>query len=513
MTVNQEFEFESFDDLADAFQEEENYKNSNDINKNKQQKVSQTKRYSGTRLPQVMSIDEYKQRVRDGVIKIQEATNSNTETAHSKNQKQEHKKILKFPVGVVKKSVSSKKLKYDDSVVDEKEKTIKRKKEAIEQKKQERIKQKRIVDISKSIRENVSRATRYTEPKKRNLLTRIILQHALDKGLYEDIEEDYGFISEKEIEMSKNAKKRSERRFYKEVQEYEDAKDDVRLRKGWKAFKIGLAASLLAGSLALAGHIGGEIKNTISNPTDNEVVTIETLDENDRAMYEANLEKFLEKVKEKDGYGFANLDDTELLDGYLRILNEEKGMTFNEFKNSLNGLKDQENLEKIVKDSFGEERYNSFSEEQKRDYRQLAYELLPLALPGLWEEGYSYVRNPISTDVVEAKNSAREKGYEIKLIVSSDYPERIKAVGNILYLENNLKLEDYQSINSIEESQKFLEELLTKSLGENSENISEKDLRDYKQIAYELLPEEVKENYVKDPIELERIQDDIEIGE
>ena len=383
----------------------------------------------------------------------------------------------------------------------------------IEQKKQERIKQKRIVDISKSIRENVSRATRYTEPKKRNLLTRIILQHALDKGLYEDIEEDYDFISEKEIEMSKNAKKRSERRFYKEVQEYEDAKDDVRLRKGWKAFKIGLAASLLAGSLALAGHIGGEIKNTISNPTDNEVVTIETLDENDRAMYEANLEKFLEKVKEKDGYVFANLDDTELLDGYLRILNEEKGMTFNEFKNSLNGLKDQENLEKIVKDSFGEERYNSFSEEQKRDYRQLAYELLPLALPGLWEEGYSYVRNPISTDVVEAKNSGREKGYEIKLIVSSDYPERIKAVGNILYLENNLKLEDYQSINSIEESQKFLEEILTKSLGENSENISEKDLRDYKQIAYELLPEEVKENYVKDPIELERIQDDIEIGE
>ena len=114
---------------------------------------------------------------------------------------------------------------------------------------------------------------------------------------------------------------------------------------------------------------------------------------------------------------------------------------------------------------------------------------------------------------MEAKNSAREKGYEIKLIVSSDYPERIKAVGNLLYLENNLKLEDYQSINSIEESQKFLEELLTKSLGENSENISEKDLRDYKQIAYELLPEEVKENYVKDPIELERIQDDIEIGE
>ncbi len=374
-------------------------------------------------------------------------------------------------------------------------------------------KQKRIASISKQIEKKLFHKTRYTEPKKRNLLTRIILQHALDKGLYEDIEEDYDFISEKEIEMSKNAKKRSERRFYKEVQEYEDAKDDVRLRKGWKAFKIGLAASLLAGSLALAGHIGGEIKNTISNPTDNEVVTIETLDENDRAMYEANLEKFLEKVKEKDGYVFANLDDTELLDGYLRILNEEKGMTFNEFKNSLNGLKDQENLEKIVKDSFGEERYNSFSEEQKRDYRQLAYELLPLALPGLWEEGYSYVRNPISTDVVEAKNSAREKGYEIKLIVSSDYPERIKAVGNILYLENNLKLEDYQSINSIEESQKFLEELLTKSLGENSENISEKDLRDYKQIAYELLPEEVKENYVKDPIELERIQDDIEIGE
>lgn len=411
--------------------------------------------------------------------------------------------------------------KNKDSAMSEKKTVIRRKikrpkrtenfqKSQIRDKKK---KQKRIASISKQIEKKLFHKTRYTEPKKRNLLTRIILQHALDKGLYEDIEEDYDFISEKEIEMSKNAKKRSERRFYKEVQEYEDAKDDVRLRKGWKAFKIGLAASLLAGSLALAGHIGGEIKNTISNPTDNEVVTIETLDENDRAMYEANLEKFLEKVKEKDGYVFANLDDTELLDGYLRILNEEKGMTFNEFKNSLNGLKDQENLEKIVKDSFGEERYNSFSEEQKRDYRQLAYELLPLALPGLWEEGYSYVRNPISTDVVEAKNSAREKGYEIKLIVSSDYPERIKAVGNILYLENNLKLEDYQSINSIEESQKFLEEILTKSLGENSENISEKDLRDYKQIAYELLPEEVKENYVKDPIELERIQDDIEIGE
>lgn len=370
----------------------------------------------------------------------------------------------------------------------------------------------KIINISKSIKENVFKATRYTEPKKRNLLSRIILQQALAQGYYDDIEEDYDYISEKEIEMSKNASKRADKRFYREVQEYEDAVEDITVRRGWKAFKIGLATAMLAGSLALAGYMGNQLKQTFDFNTGNKTISIETIDKEDREMYENKVQEFLERVREEDGYEFNYLSNEQILDGYLRIINKEKRMTDNNFQAYSYKLADQELLDKIVSESFGEE-YNYFSEEEKRDYKQLAFELLPISLPEVFGNTNRYVRNPIVYDMLGVKKDSKAKGYTIELLINQDEKETVKAIGKLINFENNLQEADYQQASSINNGQELLNQMLENALGERMTELSKKEMRDFRQIAYEILPEYAKENYIKDPIELEKNENDIEIGE
>ena len=86
---------------------------------------------------------------------------------------------------------------------------------------------------------------RLTPPKKRNIFSRFHHMRKYIKGNpdYLDIEDDIqdykdGLISKKVIENE-----------WEDVQEYEDARDDVKLRRGWTAFKVALAGIALAGSL------------------------------------------------------------------------------------------------------------------------------------------------------------------------------------------------------------------------------------------------------------------------
>ena len=213
--MKQELEFASFDDFAEMLQEEENTKNLSNqtkTDKKKECSTSQTsKGYHRKKDSIFISLEEYKKRTK----KPKELTS-------------------------IKKKISSK----------------------LAQKKPS--KKKKIASISKQIKKNVAKQTRFTEPKKRNLLSRIILQEKIDRGSFEYVEDYYDTFLPSEIEDSKNAKKRSEKRLYKEVQAYEDARDDVTVRRGWRAFKIGLATALLAGSLALANHVGNEVKETFS---------------------------------------------------------------------------------------------------------------------------------------------------------------------------------------------------------------------------------------------------------
>ena len=54
--------------------------------------------------------------------------------------------------------------------------------------------------------------------------------------------------------------------------------------------------------------------------------------------------------------------------------------------------------------------------------------------------------------------------------------------------------------------------MVKQALGEQYGELSKKELRDYKQIAYELLDDESK-TYIKDPIEVEKTTEDMEIGD
>ena len=86
---------------------------------------------------------------------------------------------------------------------------------------------------------------RLTPPKKRNIFVRF---HHMRKYInsdleYEAIEEDLqdykkGKLSDEYIESE-----------WEDIQEYEDARDDVKLRRGWTVFKVTLAGIALAGSL------------------------------------------------------------------------------------------------------------------------------------------------------------------------------------------------------------------------------------------------------------------------
>lgn len=487
MGVIKEIDFESFDDIVNSLQEES-------IKKNRQmaQDISNIKLNSSKR-----SIQTTKYNKKDT-------------KAPKKISTKNDKKIIRFPIGRIlekekkettgKSDKNKKNNKYDTLA---KKEEIKQTNRLAKKAKKSYKERRRIANIGKQIEKNVARATRYTAPKKRNLLTRIILQEELSKGYFDDIEFNYDTFSQEEIDRSKNAIKKSDRSLYREVQAYEDAKEDVTVKRGWTTFKVGLATSMLATSLALAGHMVNQIQKGFEPQVNNQIVSLETMDIKDRLYYEGKAENFIEEIRENDGYEFVNLDISQIADGYYRIYNKEKKMSENMFKSATYNLKDQEFLDKIVSDSFGE-KYETFSDEEKRDYRQIAFELLPISLPEIFKERNNYIRNPIVYDVVDAKKNAQEKGYRMELIVNSDKKDAVRNIGRLLYLENTLKEQDYQSIDSTEKSQAFLDEMVKKALDDKYENTSKKDLRDYKQLAYELLPDEAKGTYIKDPFEIEK---------
>lgn len=416
------------------------------------------------------------------------------------------KKASKSPVEVEKKEIIKK--------AEEKRKDVTSIAKKIERKVSEKRKIRKDKKIINQINKNLAHQTRFTEPKKRNLLSRIILQSRLEKHAYEDIEDEYNYFTQAEIDESKNADKRKDRRFYKEVQEYEDAKEDITVRKGWRAFRVGLAAAMLAGSLAISSYLSKEVKSTLFNYNQTQATSIDNIQKEDEEHYENLINEFLNQVREKDGYEFDYLSKNEILDAYLKIVNKEKYMTEGQFKGAINSFKDQELLDKIVIRSLGEEEYTLFSENQKRDYRQLAYELLPISLPKVFnEEKIMYIRNPITYDVVQAKNSSKSKGYKIEIVVNSDKTEEMKNVSKLMRIEKALPEEEYINASKINDGQELLENILKQTFDEEYDNLSKKEKRDYKQLAYELLSEDVKENYIKDPIDIEKETKDFELGD
>ena len=239
---------------------------------------------------------------------------------------------------------------------------------------------------------------RLTEPKKRGLLTRIILQMKYDTGKYEFIEDEYlkGEISKEELEFYKNSDDRYDRKYYKEVQEYEDITKDVVVSGGWMTFKLGLATALLAGTLAVSNNVIQGVKNSV--PTSNEQVEI-TLENASQEQLDAIKQK-IDLIKTYSNYNFENLTEEEQILGVLKIKEIVKGIGVRTFQGEFLRGKDQEFLEEILIKAF-EDEYSNYSDDERRDLKKLAFELLP-------QEKKQYIRDPQVLIEIEQKNQNRE---------------------------------------------------------------------------------------------------------
>lgn len=427
-----------------------------------------TSTYKRSTGPRVLSIEEYQRRVANGEFKNVVSTPREIPTV-----KKEEKTTIKKP-------------KVEKIVKVEKDSKHKRK----------------IAKMSKIIQRNVAHELRFTESKKRNLLSRIILQERLAKGRFRDLEQDIdaGYVTQEDVNASKVADKWYDRRLFKEVQAYEDAKEDVSVRKGWNTFKLSLAGVALAGAIALSAYTYNEVNNFFEElGTKNKIVSIADIKEDERIVVETEAQKVRREIIEKDGYHFNNISEDEFFDGYYRMLAYEKKLDERRIENTIHGIiedKDQQLLETIVSECFKGE-YETFTEEQKRDYKQLAFELLSYSHP---EKTY-YIRNPIVMDELRVKNDLKERGYKIELRVNGDEVETVRNLGNIRNEIQELTEVDYNSYKDSQEE--FFEDILQSVMGENLESLGNKAKRDYIQIIYEWLPE-VGKKYIQDPIEIEK---------
>ena len=104
----------------------------------------------------------------------------------------------------------------------------------------------------------------------------------------------------------------------------------------------------------------------------------------------ANIDMNL--IKNDSEYNFENLTREEQLDAVLRIPAVESKISVGRFRNSIIGTNldgDQELLDEIVEEAFGEEEYAAYSDAKKEDLRKLAYELLD-------SEKKEWARDPIA---------------------------------------------------------------------------------------------------------------------
>ena len=358
-----------------------------------------------------------------------------------------------------------------------------------------------IANIDKQLEKNLNHKGRFTAPKKRNVLSRIILQKRLENDGFFDIETDYQYLTQEEVDKSKFAKNNKDKKLFRQVQAYEDARDDDKIRKGMLAFKVGLAVIMLATMLGVTATVAESFKDSLSP---NSIVTMESMNKDEKQAYIEMINSFVFEIQEKDGYEFDYLSDEEIQDAYLKIKNKEKNMNENQYRSAWQGFRDQEFLDKIVKNSLGEEMYNELSHEKQRDYRQLAFEILPDAKPDIFGESNPYIRNPIVYDELQSKNAAKDKGYKTELVVNSDRENTVRHFGRIIHLIHMLDEEDYKQASRTNNGQDLLNGILVQASGESYNDLSKRDKRDYIQLIYELLPENARTEYIKDPIIIDK---------
>ena len=103
--------------------------------------------------------------------------------------------------------------------------------------------------VNKEAKKAKKQAKRITEPKKRNIFNRLgniinLNQHEYD--IYKQDIKDYkkGRLSEEHIKLE-----------WEEIQDYEDAKSDIKLRAAWGTFKLALAGLGLFAAVNFGGQL------------------------------------------------------------------------------------------------------------------------------------------------------------------------------------------------------------------------------------------------------------------
>lgn len=250
--------------------------------------------------------------------------------------------------------------------------------------------------------------TRYTVPKERAIVVRIINRLKYECGHYNRIEDDllYKECTFRDVEKSRISEKRKDKKLYKKVQAYEDARDDVVMKNAFFGIKITAAAALLVASIWVVDNIEKDFKSD-SAVTQSEDQTLTLNTAIDEQIQKA--ERTLSGIE----YNFEYLTNDELVDGILRIQEQASKITENKARATISNIglsSDQQLLKDILEEVYEEENYNSFSDEEMQELMQLTYELLD-------ENSKGWIRSPerVAEAIARQENSQNNKNTEIEI--------------------------------------------------------------------------------------------------
>lgn len=298
----------------------------------------------------------------------------------------------------VKRILREKKEKNSESI----EKTLQKK---AEQQKKKRTKKK----ISKPKAESEYFKIRYTAPKERGIVARIINRMKYENGWYDDIEayldDDYNYVYD-DMEWSKNAEKRRDRRLYKRVQAYEDAEDDITMKKAFLTAKVTAAVALLA-TLGFSVNL---LYNEVHDLIHNNSYVAQAQEKSTLANANVGQIEYAERVLAKIDYNFEHLSHSELLDTVIRVGSKPSKITENRAMATMKNageFADQKLLEEIIQEAY-EDEYDGFGVEKKQELNQLVYEMLDDNVK-IWIRSPEKVAELKEKDALETKDMESEK--------------------------------------------------------------------------------------------------------
>ena len=247
---------------------------------------------------------------------------------------------------------------------------------------------------------------RYTMPKERGIIARIINRMKYENGWYDDIEDylndEYNFVWD-DMEWSKNAEKRRDRRLYKRVQAYEDAEDDVSMKRAFLTVKVTAAAALIATLGLSVNFLYNEVNDLINNSS----YVAQAQEKSTLANANTGQIEYAERVLAQIDYNFEHLSHSELLDTIIRVGSKPSKITENRamatMKNAAD-FADQKLLEEIIQEAY-EGEYDGFETGKQQELNQVVYEMLE-------DEVKMWIRSPQKVAELKGKDTLETEDVE-----------------------------------------------------------------------------------------------------